>query len=158
MATRTSLELEDDLDGGPADRTLQFSLDGSDYEIDLNTGNASAFRHQLAVFLNHARAVDPRRSFRPGRTASSRQRSRQIRAWAKEQGIPVSDRGRIPANVTERYYAATGQLLTAPFRLGHGSAAGARRERRPLMAVGLRRPAPTRCAALPRERAGRCRI
>jgi hypothetical protein len=41
------------------------------------------------------------------RTSSSRERSGGIRAWAKDQGIPVSARGRIPASVAEQYQAAT---------------------------------------------------
>ena len=79
----------------------------SEYEIDLSTRNANAFRRQLARFIEHARKTGrgPRR--RPGRTVSSRERSSDIRAWAKDQGITVSDRGRIPASVAEQYDAAT---------------------------------------------------
>ena len=44
---------------------------------------------------------------RPARTASSRERSGDIRAWAKDQGIAVSERGRIPASVVQQYQAAT---------------------------------------------------
>jgi len=75
------------------------------YEIDLSTKNAARFRQQLAPFIEHARraATGPRR---PARTAASRQRSRDIRAWAKEQGIPLSDRGRIPADIYAQYDAA----------------------------------------------------
>ncbi|HEY7361709.1 MAG TPA: Lsr2 family protein [Streptosporangiaceae bacterium] len=107
MAQKITVALEDDLDGGPADETVRFGLGGADYEIDLSTKNANAFRRQLAPFIEHARRVGrgPRR--RPGRTASSRERSADIRAWAKEQGITVSDRGRISASVAEQYEAAT---------------------------------------------------
>ena len=107
MAQKITVALEDDLDGGPADQTVRFGIDGADYEIDLTTSNATAFRRTLAPFIDHARRAGrgPRR--RPGRTASSRERSGGIRAWAKEQGIAVSDRGRIPASVVEQYEAAT---------------------------------------------------
>jgi hypothetical protein len=107
MATKITVVLEDDLDGGPADQTVRFALGGSQYEIDLSTKNATAVRRQLAPFTGHARKAGqgPRR--RAGRTASSRERSGGIRAWAKDQGIAVSDRGRIPASVVERYQAAT---------------------------------------------------
>ena len=107
MAQKITVALEDDLDGGPADETVWFGLGGADYEIDLSTKNANAFRRQLAPFIGHARRAGrgPRR--RPGRTASSRERSADIRAWAKDQGITVSDRGRIPASVAEQYEAAT---------------------------------------------------
>jgi Lsr2 len=107
MAQKVTVALEDDLEGGPADETVRFGLDGVDYEIDLSTKNANAFRRKLAPFTDHARRTGrgPRR--RPGRSAASRERSGGIRAWAKEQGIAVSDRGRIPASVVEQYEAAT---------------------------------------------------
>jgi hypothetical protein len=105
MATKVTVALEDDLDGGPADETVRFEVGGTQYEIDLNKKNAKAFRKQLAPFVEHARRAG--RGPRRPRTSSSRQRSGDIRAWAKEQGITVSDRGRIPANVVEQYHAAT---------------------------------------------------
>jgi hypothetical protein len=105
MATKVTVALEDDLDGGPADETVRFEVGGTQYEIDLNKKNAKAFRKQLAPFVEHARRAG--RGPRRPRTSSSRQRSGDIRAWAKEQGITVSDRGRIPANVVEQYRAAT---------------------------------------------------
>src|SRR5215831_19287163 len=107
MAQRVSDELEDDLDGGPADETLRFGLGGTDYEIDLSKKNASRFRRQIAPYLEHARKAGRGQRRRPGRTASSRDRSADIRAWAKDQGITVSERGRIPASVIEQYQAAT---------------------------------------------------
>jgi hypothetical protein len=105
MAPKVTIALEDDLDGGPADETVRFGLGGTAYEIDLNKKNARAFRKRLAPFVEHARKAG--RGQRRPRTASSRQRSGDIRAWAKEQGIAVSDRGRIPASVVAQYEAAT---------------------------------------------------
>jgi hypothetical protein len=103
-ATKVSIALEDDLDGGPADETVRFGLGGTQYEIDLNKKNARAFRKRLAPFIEHARRAG--RAPRRPRTSSSRQRSGDIRAWAKEQGIAVSGRGRIPASVVAQYDAA----------------------------------------------------
>jgi Lsr2 len=107
MAQKVTVALEDDLDGGPADETVRFGLGGAEYEIDLSKKNAKAFRRQLAPFIDHARKTGrgPRR--RAGRTAAGRERSGDIRAWAKEQGIAVSDRGRIAASVAGQYEAAT---------------------------------------------------
>ena len=107
MAQKITVALEDDLAGGQADETVRFGIGGSEYEIDLSKKNARALRRHLAPFIDHARKAGrgPRR--RPGRTASSRERSGDIRAWAKERGIAVSDRGRIPASVVEQYHAAT---------------------------------------------------
>ena len=105
MATKITIALEDDLDGGPADETVRFEVGGTQYEIDLNKKNARAFRKQLAPFIEHARKAG--RGQRRPRPSSSRQRSGDIRAWAKDQGIAVSDRGRIRAGVAEQYQAAT---------------------------------------------------
>ena len=107
MAQKVTVFLEDDLDGGPADETVRFGVDGSEYEIDLSKKNAAAFRRKLAPFLEHARKAGKGHRRRPGRTAASRDRSGGIRAWAKGQGIAVSERGRIPASVVEQYEAAT---------------------------------------------------
>jgi hypothetical protein len=105
MATKITVALKDDLDGGPADETVRFGVGRTQYEIDLNKKNARAFRKQLAPFVEHARRAG--RGQRRPRTSSSRQRSGHIRAWAQEQGIAVSDRGRIPASVVDQYEAAT---------------------------------------------------
>ena len=107
MAQRVTVELEDDIDGGPADETLRFGLDGMEYEIDLSKRNASTFRRQFAPYIEHARKAGRGQRRRPARAPSSRERSGDIRAWAKGQGIPVSERGRIPASVVEQYQAAT---------------------------------------------------
>ena len=106
MATLITVALEDDLEGGPADQTLRFGLGGSEYEIDLNNKNATRFRKQLAPFIEHARGQGRAQRRRSARTTSSRARSGDIRAWAQEKGIPISERGRIPASVVDRYEAA----------------------------------------------------
>jgi nucleoid-associated protein Lsr2 len=107
MAQRVTVTLEDDLNGGPANETVRFAFGGSDYEIDLSTKNATAFRKKLAPFIEHARKTGRGQARRPARTAARRQRSGDIRAWAKGHGIAVSERGRIPASVVEQYQAAT---------------------------------------------------
>ena len=106
MAQKMTVTLEDDLTGGPADQTVRFAVDGTDYEIDLNAKNAAAFGKMLAPYLEHARKAGRAQAHRAGRTSASRQRSSEIRAWAKEHGLVVSERGRIPASVVERYRAA----------------------------------------------------
>jgi hypothetical protein len=107
MATKITVVLEDDIEGGPAEETLRFGLDGREYEIDLNSRNAAAFRQQIAPFIEHARRAGSRQLQRPVRTTASRERSADIRAWAKDNGIAVSERGRIPASVIQQYEAAT---------------------------------------------------
>jgi nucleoid-associated protein Lsr2 len=108
MAQMITVALEDDIDGGPADETVRFGLGGTEYEIDLSKKNANAFRRQLAPFIEHARKAGRGQRRRRGRTASGRERSADIRAWAKDRGITVSDRGRISTSVAEQYEAAQG--------------------------------------------------
>ncbi len=100
-ATRSSTRL-----GTTSEHTVRFAFDGTGYEIDLNAKNAAAFGKQLAPYLEHARKAGRAQPRRPGRTG--RQRSGDIRAWAKEHGLAVSARGRIPASVLEQYHAAAG--------------------------------------------------
>ncbi len=106
MTRKVTIALVDALDGGPADQTVRFGLLGADYEIDLSSKNASTFRGQLTPFIEHARTARPDASRPAARTAASRQRSSDIRAWAKDHGIAISDRGRIPAGVLDQYQAA----------------------------------------------------
>src|SRR5713101_4956621 len=90
VAQKITMTLEDDLDGGPAVETMFFGLDGSEYEIDLSKKNADHFRKMLAPFIDHGRRVTGRGQARRGaRPASTRQRSADIRAWAREHGISV---------------------------------------------------------------------
>lgn len=113
VATRTTVTLEDDLDGGPAEETLRFSLSGVDYEIDLSAKNAASFRGQVAPFAERARVVSSGRRRRSSRPASSRRQSAAIRAWAKQQGIQLNDRGRIPDLIVAQYNTATGPARPA---------------------------------------------
>src|ERR1022692_258212 len=129
MTLRTTVTREDDLDGSPAHETLRFGIDGPMYEIDLSEKNAARFRQQLAPFIEHARKAATGQR-RPVRTTASRQRSRDIRAWAKEQGIPLSDRGRIPASIYARYDAARAKRGSRGRLCRHQPETGGRRLRR----------------------------
>ncbi len=104
MAEQIIKRLIDDLDGGEAEETVPFSIDGVSYEIDLSSDNAKKLRDSLSPFVEHARRAGAGRRRR--RAASSRERSADIRAWAKARGIKVNERGRIPATVVEEYERA----------------------------------------------------
>ena len=106
MAQKVTIILEDDLTGGPPKQTVRFAFDGTGYEIDLNAKNAAAFGKQLAPYIEHARRAGRAQPHRSGRATAGRQRSGDIRAWAKEHSLAVSERGRIPASVLEQYHAA----------------------------------------------------
>jgi hypothetical protein len=86
--------------------TRAFSLDGRDYEIDLCEKHSQKFDEAVKRFADKARKVSNRMPRPKRRTAAHRQRSADIRAWAKRSGIDVSDRGRIPAQVIEKYDAS----------------------------------------------------
>jgi len=108
MAQQTTVTLTDDLDGGKAAETVTFGLDGRIYEIDLSKKNATALRKVLGEFTGSARRV---RSGRPAATArasrsSDRVDAKAVREWAQAQGIAVSARGRVPAEIVEQYQAA----------------------------------------------------
>ncbi|MUL41623.1 Lsr2 family protein [Streptomonospora sp. PA3] len=109
MAQQVQVLYVDDLDGGAAEETVSFSLDGRSYEIDLNSGNAESLRKALAPFVESARKAPRRKSAavsRPKTRSGDRERTAAIRAWAKQQGKPVNDRGRIPASIIAEYDAA----------------------------------------------------
>jgi len=108
MAKRTEVILVDDLDGGTAEETVPFSVDGVSYEIDLSGSNASTMRAALAPYVGSARRVGGRVRARASGGASSGRRddrSAQIREWARSEGHKVSDRGRIPADLAAKYDA-----------------------------------------------------
>ncbi len=111
MARKVQVLLVDDLDGGAADETVSFALDGASYEIDLSSDNAKKLRDSLSPFVEHAQKASggKRRGATRTRGASSRERSAEIRAWAKSHGKKVNERGRIPASIVEEFEAATGR-------------------------------------------------
>ncbi|WP_310525858.1 Lsr2 family protein [Nocardioides sp.] len=105
MAQKVNITLVDDLDGSGADETLTFGLDGTTYEIDLNDSNAAALRDALSGYVGHARKVSG--GARRGRkAAASPSNTRDVREWAKGQGMDVSERGRISGDVQQAYDAA----------------------------------------------------
>ena len=107
MATKTEVVLIDDLNGDPADTTVKFSLDKTEYEIDLSSANAAALRETLARYVNAARrAPVARRRAVAGKASYSGYDPAAVRAWANGRGIEVNARGRIKADVVEQFRAA----------------------------------------------------
>jgi hypothetical protein len=110
MAQIREVRLIDDLDGESADETIEFGIDGKNYEIDLSKDNAGKLRDALAAYVAAARRSGGRRSrstasATPARRPSiDREQNQAIREWARKRGMKVSDRGRIPAEVLEAYH------------------------------------------------------
>lgn len=100
--------LLDDIDGSSAERTVQFAVDGASYEIDLSEANIAKFEKALAPFVEKATKVGSRSGGRGrGRgTAAGKSKASEVRSWAKDQGIDVPDRGRVPNDIIEKYEAA----------------------------------------------------
>jgi hypothetical protein len=107
MVIRRIIELVDDLDGGQAEETVRFAIDGLDYEIDLSGRNAKKLRTLLGPFVAGGRRTGTRRpnaSRQPTPEGAKRaDDSQQIREWARGRGLEVSPRGRIPAYLRQAY-------------------------------------------------------
>ncbi len=112
MARTTTVQLTDDIDGSPAAESVNFALDGQRFAIDLSAEHASSLRDALAEFV-----AGGRRTSAPGRRpgAGRRRQGRpsdvaaaDVRAWAAQNGIPVSNRGRVPDDVVAQYKNAQG--------------------------------------------------
>jgi hypothetical protein len=106
VAQKTTVTLIDDMDGkSPADETVRFALDGQAYEIDLTGDNALKLRLALAGYMQHGRKA-PARAGKPAPRRDRKEPGR-VREWARENGVKVNGRGRIPAKVLADFRAAT---------------------------------------------------
>jgi nucleoid-associated protein Lsr2 len=118
VAQRTIVQLTDDLDGKAIPdgkgQTIRFGLDRTDYEIDLTDKNAKALRDAIAKYVAAARrtgsasrGAGARRSPASSRSDSTRDYDpRAVRAWAASQGLEVSQRGRVPADLIAKFQEA----------------------------------------------------
>ena len=102
MAQKVQVVLVDDVDGGAADETVKFAVDGVQYEIDLSHAHATQMREALAPWVSAGRKLSGRTSAK-ARVGSD---TAKVRAWAKSNGFAVSERGRISAEVRAAYNAA----------------------------------------------------
>jgi hypothetical protein len=105
MVSKVITRLEDDLDGSDAVETVKFSVDGVDYEIDLSESNADKFRNSIGDYISHGRKVGGSRRGRKS-ASSDGVDIKAVRKWASSNGIEVSTRGRIPADVIDKYRQA----------------------------------------------------
>ena len=115
MAQKITTLFIDDIDGGAAEGTVRFALDGTEYEIDLNAEHSDELRTALGKYVTHARKVGGgarrggRVAGRAVRGAGSALNTTEIRNWARENGYDIKDRGRVPADLVAKYQAATGK-------------------------------------------------
>lgn len=112
MAQKVNIVLVDDIDGSEATETVSFSLDGNNYEIDLNDANAAALREAMSGYVGHARKVagggraKARRTSGGAASSAGGPSAADIRAWARDNGFELSERGRVPAEVRQAYDSA----------------------------------------------------
>jgi hypothetical protein len=115
MAQKVQVILVDDVDGGEAEESVSFALDGVSYEIDVSNENANALREALSPWIGHARKVAGRSGGR-ARSGSAKPRGgaaarsgvdlAEVRTWARDAGYQVSDRGRVSSEVMAAYESA----------------------------------------------------
>ena len=105
MSQKVHIVLIDDIDQTDAEETVTFGLDGKEFAIDLNAQNARSLRDALAPYVAHARPVSGRGRRSAAKAAGGAAPS-EIRAWARENGFDVPERGRVAAEVREAYAAA----------------------------------------------------
>jgi hypothetical protein len=107
VAQKTILELVDDLDGGQADESVAFALDGVEFVIDLSAANAARLRDTLAEFVGHARRTGGRKSRGKAATnGAAKPDTQAVREWARSQGETVAERGRVPQALVMRFQEA----------------------------------------------------
>jgi hypothetical protein len=114
MAQRVLLVCDMDDDDRTGAQTVSFAVDGAKYEIDLCADHAGQLRDAMAPFVGAARRAGGGGGGAPVRRARAaaarggggRDRTAEIREWARANGHQVSDRGRVPARVVEAYDAA----------------------------------------------------
>ena len=120
MARTTVIQLIDDIDGSEADRTVDFEYNGQRYSLDLNEKNAAELEEVLAPYIAAAEKAGAAWSGRAGassRSAGTKTQPRrtssdgdvdpkEVRAWALADGVEVSPRGRVRADVVEQYRAS----------------------------------------------------
>jgi hypothetical protein len=119
MAQHTVIQLTDDLDGKPIKNgdgeTVAFTYRGQSYELDLSNKNLETLDNVLQKYMDAARKTSGPSGGRRGSGSSSPRKTssssgdvdpRAVRAWAEANGVAVSPRGRIKAEVLEQYKAA----------------------------------------------------
>lgn len=104
MAQQIKTLLIDDIDGSEAVETVKFSYQGVEYEIDLSERHSKALDESFQEWIEHARRVGGRRSTGKSATKSGLDTS-EVRAWARENGYDVNDRGRVAGHIIDAYLA-----------------------------------------------------
>ena len=108
MAKQVLTVITDDIDGSKGAQTVSFALEGTEYTVDLNTRNLKKLRDVLGPYIEAGEKVSrSRRSSKRGSASTAgKSSSAEIRAWARDNGMDVPNRGRIPQAVADAWEAA----------------------------------------------------
>lgn len=109
MAQKVEVTLIDDLDGGKAEETIAFGLDGTQYVIDLSAKNAKQLRESFSRYIDAARKDKGSRVASRGagrKPAQGGPNISEVREWAKVQGYEVSERGRVSKDLIVKFQEA----------------------------------------------------
>ncbi|MEV5875781.1 Lsr2 family protein [Streptomyces sp. NPDC052101] len=109
MAQKIVTIYTDDLTGEESTEaaTHQIVIDGVAYEVDLGPDSYDKLMEAVSPFLKAGRRVRGSRGKpSPSHQAGGKKDTAAIRAWAKEAGYEVSNRGRVPGEVREAYAKA----------------------------------------------------
>lgn len=109
--SKTVFVVSDDLNGGETlepdgFETVQWSVDGRFFEFDTTPESAAEFRDLVAKYQVRPVKSPKVRSRVPGKGKAASRDTKLIREWAQGKGMDVSDRGRIPQDIQDAYYAA----------------------------------------------------
>lgn len=106
---RSSNKHQDDLTGAPGAGRVTLGINDVWFELDLTVENRTALAEALGPYLAVARPAGGSGSRARKRNGLVDQaKGRQIRAWAKDQGLPVASTGRIPNDIEAAFDAAHG--------------------------------------------------
>ena len=113
----------DDLDGSTEEttplETVPFTVEGTDYEIDLHADNAAKFRGVLGPYISAGRKATAKRTAPVASTSGrsgakpDREQNKAIRDWARAHGYGINDRGRIPVDVQDAYHLGGDEAVAA---------------------------------------------
>ena len=117
MAQRTQVVLTCDVHDGDAEavETVTFTVEGQSYECELCEAHLAEFREAMEIWSSHSRSAGRARGGQPSAARGGRRRggstsagptTAEVREWARANGIPVSSRGRVPAELHAQYEAA----------------------------------------------------
>ena len=110
MARLTEVVLTCDVHDGESEaaKTVTFTVEGQSYECELCEDHLAEFRDAMEVWSSHGRPASPRRSVGAGgrgRGGGRAASTAEVRDWARAQGMEVSSRGRVSAELRAAYDA-----------------------------------------------------